>query len=162
MHRGLAIAGRTRVIGLGNSVLSDDAVGLHVARRVRDALSAWGADIDVVDVEAGGFTLFDVLQGCERAILVDAILAVGLEPGAIVRFDVAALRGSRRLGSMHDLDLVAVLQMGGQLGYEMPTEVVVFGIQAADLTTFSEQLTPAVAAVVDDAVQQVIDEAAGH
>ena len=56
------------VIGLGNSILSDDAIGLHVAEQVR---LRGPAGVEVVQSETAGYALLELMTGYERVILGD-------------------------------------------------------------------------------------------
>ena len=148
----------TRVLGLGNTILRDDGVGVVVAREV----AAWLAQrkrprsVEVVEAEMAGFALLELLAGCERVIIVDAVDLPGVAAGELIEIDPEGLRTSPRLRSVHEMDLPTALALGRQLGHPMPSDVQVLGIQAADMRTFGEELTPAVAAAVPAAVAAVI------
>ena len=73
---------RTLIIGLGNSLLRDDAVGLRVASQVRAALGG-REDVEVVEEACGGLRLMERMVGFDRAILIDAIRS-GRPPGTVV------------------------------------------------------------------------------
>jgi hydrogenase maturation protease len=135
----------TRVIGLGNTILSDDGAGIYAAREIRGRLATAGLShaADIVETEVAGFALLELLVGWRRIILVDSIQFDDLEPGTVIRIDPQELRTSLRLRSVHDVDLPTILALGRKIGLEMPEEVVVFGIQAEDALTLGEQLTPA-------------------
>lgn len=146
---------RTRVIGLGNPILTDDAVGLEVVRRLRARVPVASAPCDIVEAEVGGFELLEMLVGFERVILVDAVRFDDVEPGTVMSLQASDLRTSLRLRGVHDIDLPTVLQLGEKLGYAMPTSVEIFAVQAKDTLTLGERLTPQVAAAVPDAVARV-------
>jgi hydrogenase maturation protease len=150
----------TRIIGLGNSILKDDGVGIYAAREIRRCLekSRPDADVDIVETEVGGFSLMELMAGWKRIILVDSIQFDGLEPGTVIRIQPNDLRTSLRLRSVHDIDLPTVLELGRRLGLAMPEEVSVFGIQAKDALTFGESLTDAVEHGLRKAVNLVLDE----
>ena len=148
---------KTRVIGLGNTILTDDGVGCYVAREVRARLAdRLGPDLDVVETEVAGLTMMELMTDWERVILVDAIQFNDTEPGTVVQIDPMDLRTSLRLRSVHDIDLPTVLQMGPMYGFSMPDEVIIFGIQGEDTLTLGEKLTPTIAAVMPDVVERVL------
>jgi hydrogenase maturation protease len=150
---------RTRIIGLGNSILSDDGAGIYAAREAARRLAAAGRNgVDIVESEVAGFALMELMAGWERILLVDSIQFDGLEPGTVLRLDAADLRTSLRLRSVHEIDLPTVLELGRRMGLAMPREVLIFGIQAQDALTLGEQLTPAAAAGVRRAVDQILEE----
>lgn len=148
---------RTRVLGLGNTILRDDGVGIHVARAVAARLDGTAAGVDVVEAETAGFALLELLENTDRAVVVDAVSLDGLAPGQIVRMDLARLRPSLRLSSVHEIDLPTAIALGTRLGRRMPSDVTIVGIQADDLYTLGENLTPAVAAAVPRAVETVLE-----
>jgi hydrogenase maturation protease len=149
----------TRIIGLGNSILTDDGVGIYTVREVRRCLENSGPDIhvDVVETEVGGFSLMELMAGWKRIILVDSIQFDGLEPGTVVRLQPEDLHTSLRLRSVHDIDLPTVLELGRRLGLPMPGEVSVFGIQAEDALTFGETLTDAATRGMKEALTLILE-----
>jgi hydrogenase maturation protease len=149
----------TRIIGLGNSILKDDGVGIYVARELRRCIAnaCPGADVDIVESEVGGFSLMELMTGWKRVILVDSIQFDGLEPGTVMQIRPDDLRTSLRLRSVHDIDLPTVLELGRRLGLAMPEDVSVFGIQAKDALTFGESLTDAAERGLKEAVSQILN-----
>jgi hydrogenase maturation protease len=150
----------TRIIGLGNSILTDDGVGIHAVREVRRCLeeACPGADVDIVETEVGGFFLMELMAGWNRIILVDSIQFDGLEPGTVVRINPCDLHTSLRLRSVHEIDLPTVLELGCRLGLPMPENVSVIGIQAKDALTFGESLTDAAERGLKEAVSIILGE----
>jgi hydrogenase maturation protease len=150
----------TRIIGLGNSILKDDGVGIYAAREIRRCIdrACLDAEVDIVETEVGGFSLMELMAGWKRVILVDSIQFDGLEPGTVVRIQPHDLHTSLRLRSVHDIDLPTVLELGRRLGLAMPEEVSVFGIQAKDALTFGESLTDEAERGLKEAVNLVLEE----
>jgi hydrogenase maturation protease len=68
------------ILGLGNELLSDDAVGILAARVLKERL---GDKADVVESSLSGMALLDLLVGYERAILIDAVKTGRTPPGTI-------------------------------------------------------------------------------
>ncbi|MBU8920259.1 MAG: hypothetical protein KOO63_00205, partial [Bacteroidales bacterium] len=86
--------------------------------------------------------------GYERAILIDAIKLDGELPGTVFRLRPDDLKITPRLSSCHDIDIVTALALGRRLGFEMPDEVVIYAVQAADMLTLSEGCLEDVARVI--------------
>ena len=143
------------VVGLGNEIARDDAVGIVAARRLERLL----ADRDGVEVVAlpwAGFALLDVLAGRRRAALVDC-LATGVHPpGTVVRLGEDDIRGSVRLNSFHDINFPTVLALGRRMGLEMPVETAIWAVEGKVMDAFGEGLSPEVAAAVDRVVAEVL------
>jgi len=150
----------TRVIGLGNSILTDDGVGIYAAREVGRRLAEIGASgsTDIVESEVGGFTLMELMAGWEKIILLDAIQFEGIEPGTVVRVEPEDLHTSLRIRSVHDIDLPTALELGRRMGFDMPARLTIYGIQAQDMLTFGEFLTEAAERGMKKAVNLVLNE----
>ena len=143
------------IVGLGNEIASDDGVGIRVAEALRLRLEA-RPDVDVVALPWAGFALLDVLRGRRRAVLVDCLVTGRHPPGTLLRVDPADIAGSVRLNSFHDIDLRTVLELGREMGWQMPDTVAIWAIEAGNASDFGEELTPDVAAAVDRAVAEIL------
>lgn len=146
------------VLGLGNSVLTDDAVGFAVVEEVRKRLDS--ADVSVSVASVGGLSLLELMVGYDSVIIVDAIQTGRREPGGIHRLSPDEFHGSVRAASTHDISLASALELGDQLGMHITKQIVIFGIEAADVDTFGERLTSSVAAAVPRVVELVLQELA--
>ena len=148
--------GSTLVLGMGNPILSDDGVGLLVAERLRHTSLPDG--VEVLQSEVAGLRLLELVRGFTRVIIIDALKSGGREPGDVVRYEAREFKGGQRYGSAHSLGLDTVLELGRTLQYPMPEAVVVFAIEAADVETFGEQLSPPVAAAAERVTRLVLQE----
>ena len=146
---------KTLVLGLGNTILRDDGIGIYVARSLRDRV---GGAADVKEAELAGLDLIELLKDYERAYIVDAIQLDGEEPGTVFRMKPDDIRITPRLASFHDIDLVTALELGRRLELPMPREVVIFGVQVADALTLGESCT----ASVERAIEPLCAEIAGE
>ena len=118
----------TIVIGIGNVLLKDEGVGVHVVRRL-ESLHGDVPGVEFVDAGAVGMKLLHMLQGRRKAVLVDCAL-MNESPGTLRRFlpdEVHSIKALPGL-SLHEGDLLAVIRLCGELG-ECPEEIVVFGIE---------------------------------
>jgi len=145
------------VIGLGNPILGDDAVGLHVARALAAEL-AGVAGVVIKELHAGGMRVIDAIAGFERAVIVDAMCTGALRPGSVRRLDVGQLGQARNLASTHDTNLPTALELGRMLGLPMPVTVTVIGIEALEVETFGEALSADVRRSVPEAVRLIARE----
>ncbi len=133
---------KSLLLGLGNTLLRDDSVGVRVVREVasREPASHW----NIVEAEIGGFGLLDVLEGHDRAIIVDAIRRNDTAPGGVSVFNAEELQPSLHLVAGHQIDLSSALELGRRLGRPVPKTVKIVGIQIEDDRTFAESCTRAV------------------
>jgi hydrogenase maturation protease len=141
------------VLGLGNDILTDDAVGLRVAAAVRTRL----ADDPRIEVRATtemGLALLDEIAGRNSLILVDAIQTGAAPAGRIHETDPGAFTGP--LSTVpHFLGLRETLALGALLDLPMPREVRIIAIEVTDPFTLGTEPTPAVAAAVAPAADRV-------
>lgn len=146
---------KTLLIGLGNPILTDDGVGIRVVQAVQAALPA---DVDVVELSVGGLALMEAMVGYERVILVDAYWTPDGQPGQILDFDVSNLHATLNTSSAHDVNLATALRLGREMGAVLPADehIHIIGIQAHEVLTFGETLTPAVAAAIPKVAKQIL------
>lgn len=145
---------RALVLGLGNAILSDDAIGLRVVAQVRERL---GAEEGVVAVESEemGLALLDHIVGYRELVLVDAIQTGTESPGHLHVFDGERLP-TRRAGAPHFLGVGDTLALGRLLGLPVPERVTIFAIEVADPFTLGTELTPEVQEALPRTVEKVL------
>lgn len=142
-------------IGLGNDIAADDGAGLAAARLLEAELADQD-DIDVVALPWAGFALLDALRGRNRAAIIDCLVSGLRPPGTIVPIGEDDLAGSVRLNSFHDLSYPTALALGREMGWQMPTAIAIWGIEASSADVFSDSLSPPVAAAVQRVVPEVL------
>jgi hydrogenase maturation protease len=141
------------VLGLGNDVLTDDAIGLEVARQLRRDLADC-PNVDVRETTEMGLALLDHLAGYAAAIIVDAIQTGRQAPGSVHELEPSSL--SQLAGrTPHFLGVGETLALGRQLGHPMPETVRIFAIEAQDPFTLGTSLSPALQAALPGVVQRV-------
>lgn len=143
-----------RIIGLGNGMRGDDAVGLLVARRLRQEV---GDRVEVIEAEMVGVDLIELMRGAHSVILIDAAQS-GQTPGTIHRFDASAGPIGSQIfpRSSHALGTVDALELARAMGV-LPTTVIVYGIEAGN-TEAGQPLSPAVTKALDKVVEQIVQE----
>jgi hydrogenase maturation protease len=153
---------KTLVLGIGNDILGDDGVGIHIAREV----ARWVNDTDteVKETGAAGLNLLELVKGYERLIIADAILTDNTVSGRIHRLTLEALDDTNRMVTPHGASLRATLEIGNRLfPGEMPGEVVLYTVQTTNPEYVTDEMTGAVGAAVPEAVRLIMDEiTAGH
>jgi hydrogenase maturation protease len=147
--------GRRVVLGVGNLLLRDEGVGIHVVKAL--AGHQFPPDVEVIDGATAGCDLLPLISGADRVVIVDA-LEGGEPPGAVYRltpedFDQEPHEGSV---SLHDIGITDVLKMLKLMeGHLLP--VVIVGIEPGKIEVGLE-LTPEVAASLPFVLELVIKE----
>ena len=145
------------VIGVGNAMLADDSVGLHVVGQLAPQLRDCPG-ITTLECQAGGISLMEAMSGYERAIIIDAIITERGRPGTVYSLTPTDLRQSKNVHSTHDANLAVALELGRLAGLPLPEQVKIWAVEAGDVSTFSEALTEEVARAVPSVVGQVLRE----
>ena len=152
---------RTVILGLGNPIMSDDSVGIVVAREVAERLGILAdipndGPVEIRQAFAGGIRLVDELVGFDRAIIIDAVVT-GSEPvGTTYRQSITDDLFTRNTTSLHDTDLPTALTLMRLGGEKVPDDIIIYGVEAACVFECGTKLTPAVARAVPELVEAVI------
>lgn len=141
---------------MGNSLISDDGVGIYIAAELRNKLNE--SEITVMETGVAGLSLLDLLIGYDKVIIIDAIQTVGGTAGSIYRLEAEAFDTTRRTATSHDVDLTTALEFGKKAGLDLPQEIVIFAVEASDVSTFSEECTPEVKKAIPACVEMVLKE----
>ena len=126
------------VLGLGNLLLADEGVGVHVAQRLLDCESK--DDVVVLDVGNAVLDAMPAIADAGKVIVVDAMKGGGT-PGTVYRLSIEDCSSAGPIGSVHGFDMKSVLHL---VGREEPPEVTVIGVEP-EVIGWSTELSSAVA-----------------
>jgi len=148
---------KTIVLGIGNPILRDDGVGIHVVKQLKKHINDPSVTID--EAQTGGMNLLDMIRGYDKAILIDAIKIKHAQPGDVKRFLLSDF-SSVHSYNPHDVTLLEALQLAEKLGENrIPREIIVIGIVLEKMPLeFGEQLSSTVSAAVPKAVEMTLSE----
>jgi hydrogenase maturation protease len=120
------------VIGLGNVLLSDEGIGVHLINQL-SSYQAKFPSVDFIDAGTAGFSLLHLIANRKKAIIIDCA-KMGAKPGTIKRFTTDDVQSVKKLShySMHEADILRVIAISKQLG-ECPDAIVFFGIEPESL-----------------------------
>jgi hydrogenase maturation protease len=152
----------TLVLGLGNPILTDDGVGIHIVRAAAAQCSPMNG-LTFTETSVGGLRLLDLLAGYDRVILVDAIQTRDGQPGEFYWLETGDLGPSLHSSCTHDLSLPSALDLGRRLGMRLPAEkdITTLVIEVEDVLTFGETCTPSVTKAIPRAVKAILAELSG-
>jgi hydrogenase maturation protease len=146
-------AGRVVLLGLGNILLSDEGVGVHVVNAMKERY-AFSPPIDVIDGGTLGLDLLPLFQDRDRILIVDAV-DFGQESGTVGTLEDDAISSvlNPKL-SAHHIG-VADLLFTARLTRTQPPRVCLVGIQPKSLALGLE-LTPAIRRQTDVLIEQSV------
>lgn len=154
---------RILVLGLGNDLLSDDALGLLAAERIRHELQAHPAaspdtpDIEVKTSSLSGIALLDLFIGFTHAVIIDAVHTRARPPGSLIALTPADL-DTLVAPSPHYAGIPELLALARQLRLDFPGEIRILAVEAQDLGTIGGPITPAVENALPEIVSKTLDQ----
>jgi hydrogenase maturation protease len=171
-------AGPTRVLCLGNELISDDGLGVATARGLFRRLAAAGVPVppgpafdpamtvrafelprvgpvEVVETALTGMYLLEAVVGASRLIVVDTVATGVTDPGTVLELTESDLAGPRG-GSPHYIGLLETLDLARGLGLEVPGDVFIVAVEAGDCMTVGGAMTGPVGAAVPVVVERTM------
>ncbi len=152
--------GETVVIGCGNLLRGDDAVGPTLIRHLWERGVPEG--VRLVDGGTAGMDVAFQMRGAARVILIDAC-ATEAEPGVLYRVPGEALENLPPLDGLH----LHAFRWDHALAFgrwllkdDYPEDITVYLIEAAR-TDFGAPLSPPVEAAMHDLLDRLIEELSG-
>lgn len=120
------------VIGVGNEMMGDDAIGPHVVKELvkRGNLPE---GIELIDEGRGGMRLVHHIREMEKVLIIDAA-DIGKDPGDFTVFRPQEVESIKDLSgtNIHEWDLLKMLELSKMLG-ECPDDVSILAIQPKNL-----------------------------
>lgn len=148
---------KTLVVGLGNTILSDDGAGIFIAREIAERLKDKNIEADVAELSCGGFRLMDFLAGYEKIVLIDIIHDEKGEAGICRKIDTAVERPFH-LRSSHGLGFFEALALAKQSGFLTAENISVYAVTARNISEFSENIDPVITGKIPGIVENIINE----
>ena len=123
----LAKMAEAGIIGVGNLLLKDEGIGVHVVH----ALEKRGIE-GVKLIDGGTSPDFPFLvQGLRRLLVIDAV-RMGGPPGTVYKFALSELElEPEAVLSLHEVGLIENLKLAQALGG--PSEVTIIGVEPAEI-----------------------------
>ena len=144
---------KTLVLGLGNDLLTDDAIGMRVTAKLRERLQA-SESIQVLQTSEMGLSLLDLVVDFENLVVIDAIQTMTAPPGFVHEFEGNDLKLLPE-ASPHALGLAEVLAFGRKLHLRVPHQVRIFAVEVQDPYTIAFHMTPQLESSLDRIVEQI-------
>ena len=148
---------KTIILGVGNPILRDDGVGIHVAEELKKQIKR--PDVKVNTAFTGGMNLLDMMIDHDRAILIDAVKMKEGKIGDIKLFNLGELSAFHTCNP-HDVSLPQALELAKRLGQDnIPKDISVVGINVGELSCeFGEELSKEIKEAVPEAVKLTLKE----
>ena len=146
---------KTLVLGLGNILMSDEGVGVHVVRALQGR--ELPPDVECLDGGTGGFILLEPMQQADRILMIDAA-ADGNPIGTVTRTIPRFARDYPPTLTAHDIGIKDLLDLFYML--DGGREVTLYAITIDPQQPISLELSPVVKAAANEAVERILAELA--
>lgn len=147
------------IIGVGNPILKDDGVGIHVLKMLEKKYSGIPA-LHFKELSTGGLSLAERFIGYDKVILIDALALENGTPGKVHKLSMDDFHSTIHQYCAHDCNLpTAYNLLEQQLGSEsLPQDVIIIGIEAEELDEFGETLSESVKGAIPKALAIIEQE----
>jgi len=127
------------ILGLGNDILTDDAIGLRVLDAMQERFP--GA-FEFRKCDLGGLDILELIKGFERVVMIDAIKTGGGIPGTVSFLTPEDFRHTLHISNFHDIDILNAMEIGRKLGMRIPAKFDIIAIEIVEDKVFGEHLSP--------------------
>ncbi len=142
------------ILGLGNDLLTDDAIGLRITAEAR----RWLSDSDYITIRQTtemGLALLDEITGFDELVIVDAIQTGGVAPGFVHEIQGTSL--SRvPLVSPHFVGIGELLALARELHLKVPGKVRIFAVEVEDPFTVGTHMSPFLETALPNLVERLV------
>jgi hydrogenase maturation protease len=146
---------RCLVIGIGSTLISDDAIGIRVAEEI---MKLNLPDTDVEEASVSGLDLIEMMLDHKRVVVVDAITTGLNPPGTITVLKPDDISSTVHGTNPHETNIATALELGRTLEPDrFPKEIIFVAVEAQNTVDISEEMTPEVTKALPKAVRQVLD-----
>jgi hydrogenase maturation protease len=142
------------ILCLGNEIISDDGFGPKVAEILQKSSEITDV-VDVIFAPVAGFSLLDYLAHREKVLIVDTIRTEVDVPGTLRQVSANTFVPTNHLTTSHQINMPTALELGKLLGIPMPKVIDVISVEAEDVETLSEKLTPRVEQAIKGALHLI-------
>ncbi len=143
---------RVLVLGLGNEILSDDAIGLVVVRELRKIFRD-AEGLEFVETHLSGYNLLDFFIGYDAVVVVDSVIVDANEVGSVYFLDARELE-CRIEAHPHSLGIPEILKLCERAGLEVPRILKIAAIGIRD-TELGYGLSPEVEGALPKIVERI-------
>lgn len=143
------------ILGIGNTLYSDEGVGIHVLPLLEKALANY-ENVEIIEGATDGMRLLGPVEDAHYLLIIDAINA-GSKGGTLITIsndEIPQYFGVKM--SIHQVGFQEVL-FASKIRGKLPNEMVMIGVQPESLA-LGVELSQTVRAVLPDLVNAVVEQ----
>lgn len=129
------------VLGIGNTIMGDDGVGIYVTRMVSDRVQ-FRADLQVKELGASGIKLVEEILGYDEVVIVDSYAAENTDTGQIREFGPEDFEDTLHASSPHGANFATALELYKKFQPDrIPKSIRIFTVGIRPTDSFGETLS---------------------
>ncbi len=146
---------KTVIIGLGNPIVGDDAIGIKVMEYIRDTFTLPMNTEILADISIAGLGLVELFRGYNKVILIDSI-QTGKHPiGTVILLRHEEFSLALHTYDHHNMDIFTSLEFSNQIFDDIPKDIEIIGIEIINPMEFSDKLSLELQNKFEEIVNQV-------
>ena len=134
------MASHKLIIGVGNDILSDDAIGPKLVKNLEENYPGNGWHF--LTAALGGMEIVELLNGYSQAIIIDAIRTKNGVPGTVYHLIPEDFKETLHLSSFHDMNFLVALEFAKKMDLMLPRKINIIAIEIVEDLLFSNNLSP--------------------
>jgi hydrogenase maturation protease len=152
---------KTTILGFGNPVRSDDAIGVYVISELQKRLQSRN-EISVVDMGTSAFETLFQLKGHQRIIIVDGVINSGEPDGSLFRLPASEIKAQIQedpLVFLHGMKWDQALSYAKKImGDEFPENKIQVYLVAISEIKLNMELSDTVKAAGDKLIEIILND----
>jgi hydrogenase maturation protease len=147
------------ILGIGNDILTDDAIGPKIVKRLEEDLSH--DNISFLTAAAGGLEILEMIKDFQQVVIIDAIKTRDGIPGTVYYLNPDNFKETLHISSFHDVSFLTGLELAKKLEIPIPARIDIIAIEIVEDLTFSNEFSKDIAAKYDDIYKEIKDHLTG-
>lgn len=148
------------ILGIGNDILTDDAIGPKIVKRLQEDLSY--DNISFLTAAAGGLEILEMIKNYQQVIIIDAIKTRDGIPGTVYYLTPENFKETLHISSFHDVSFLTALKLAAKLEIPVPGRIDIIAIEIVEDLTFSNDFSEEIAPKYDNIYSEIKDQLAGY
>jgi hydrogenase maturation protease len=132
-------ANKVLILGIGNDIQQDVGIPVKLTMDMKDLFP--GETVDCESLFVGGLELLEYIHGYRGAIFIDTIRTVRQDAGRVHVFSIQDYQDTLHLSCRHDVTFQMSLKLGKKLGFLIPGNIMIIGIEILEDLEFGAKLS---------------------
>lgn len=128
------------ILGLGNDILMDDAIGPKLALYLKGKITGQEADFETAAI--GGMELIEMIRDYKKVIIIDAIKTQNGIPGAVYYLTPENFKETLHVSHIHDISFLTALKLAKEINIPVTDKIHIIAVEIIEDLTFGNDFTP--------------------